>query len=261
MGLLPSLLIVFDTTALLSGQTRDWLEFSQLGECYLPEAILEEMQSLNDHASDPAIEKVAREFNRFYPTSGWKRTGIRAEHPSLTPAEGHTLSKRSRLALEVLQCAYGMARRHPSCLVVLVANDQPMLQRLLALNTANLCGLPLAAFLLWSRTQRRPAAITHHLQRMRSPTAIAGDEVPARKVGPPPPSPWPPEPEVPASRPTSYQATRQRRNLRSAQISRLLSSVVTWLVVAIAIAVVWRVVHPSSFQQFWRQLPIVGKQR
>ncbi len=264
MALTPPLLILLDTTAILGGKTRDWLEFSQLGSCLLPEIVLEEMQALGDRAPDPATESIAREFNRFYPTSGWKTTRMLAEHPSLKPAEGATLSKRSRLALEVLSCAYGLARRHPDSLVVLVATDQPMLQRLLALKVVNLCGLPLAAFLQWSRTQRRPAAVTQHWQLMRAANVAPADQLtgtggrqsqattqrsPAR---PTTPKATPSEPKT-----KNYQADRQRRVMRSKQISRLVGNVVTLVVAAIAIAAVWQAVSPASFNQVWRQLPFV----
>jgi len=257
MVLLAPILILLDTTALLSGTTRDWRGFSRLGECYVPEVVLEQLEFMSDHAAEPETEAVAREFNQFYPKSGWKKTNTIVEHPTLKPAPGHTLSKRARLTLEVLGCAYGLALRYPTSLVVLVANDQSMLQKVLALHVTNLCGLPVTALQQWHRTQRRPQVVNHHLQLMRSLPGTPSTPVNTRSLSA---AKRTASPAATVSRPVAYPAQRRRRSGRSLLIG-LVSNLISLIVLAITVSAVWSVVSPASFKQFWQQLPIVGKPR
>lgn len=264
MSLLPSFVILFDTSALLAGKTREWQQFSQLGECLVTEGVLEAMNAFCDRAPEPAVEATAREFSRFYPTSGWQMSLAIAEHPSLKPADGHNLSQRVRLSLEVLKCAYGIARRRRDSLVIVVANDQPMLQKIQGLNTKNLCGIPFAALVQWSRTQRRPAAIAHYLQMLRSPETAASSVVNRQAVSP--------KSSIykPTYKPTDRLAmattsvipraqTRTTPARRKVHWSRWLANIVNLVVVVTAIAVAWRFISPTSFNQFWQQISIVGK--
>ncbi len=269
MSLLPSFVIVFDTTALLAGKTREWQQFSQLGECLVTEGVLEVMNALCDRAPEPAIEATAREFARFYPTSGWNVSLAIAEHPSLKPADGHSLSQRARLSLEVLKCAYGVARRRRDSLVIVVANDQPMLQKIQGLNTKNLCGIPLAALLQWTRTQRRPAAVAHYLQLTRSPETAATIGTSRPSASPKSASPkssiakptgrlvTAPTPVI--SRSARQTSARQTSARRSPHWSRLLANIVNLIVIVTVGAVAWRFISPASFNQLWRQIPMVGK--
>lgn len=285
MAILPPFLIVFDTSALLAGETRQWQEVTPLGDCFVPEAVLEAMQTLCDRATEPDIESKARGFIRFFEASSWQTTRAIAEHPSLQPAAGHTLSQRARLALEVLQNSYGLAHNRSDSLVVLVANDQPMLQRVLGLNRPNLCGLPLAALMQWSRTQRRPATLNHHLQLMRSITPVASEvshptETPnprplsakqntsrqtaARQISAqqrsasPPPAPAPARSPTTRSRPNA-SSPAPRRIRRSFRLSSFLANLITLAVLAIVGGAMWQFIHPASFNQFWQQLPFVGR--
>lgn len=283
MAILPPFLIVFDTSALLAGEPRQWQEASRLGDCFVPEAVLEAMQMLCDRATEPEIESKAREFIRFFDTSGWQMNRGKAEHPALQPVPGHTLSQRARLALEILQNSYGLAQRHSDSLVILVANDQPMLQRLLGLNQPNLCGIPLAALVQWSRTQRRPATVNHHLQLMRTATPVTSKATnptetpnprPAKqstsrqttarqisaqqRVASPPPAPAPVRSSSVRTRPR-VAAPPPRRTRRSFRLSSFLANLITLAVLAAIGGSIWRFVHPVSFNQFWQQLPFVGR--
>ncbi|MGI0487789.1 PIN domain-containing protein [Pantanalinema rosaneae CENA516] len=262
MSLLPPLLIVLDISALLAGRTRDWQEFSRTGECYVPRAVLDEMAVLKDHAPEPEIESIAREFDRFYPQSGWKEATAIADHESLKPAAGHTLSKKARLSTTVLQHVYGLAERRSDALVVLVANDQPLLKRLPALDMPNLCGLPLPALINWSRTQRRPPVVTHHMQDMKKSPAQVASNVAARPTstsGPKaiakPSAGVQPLPNRPTSvTPEQWDARRPKRQF---PIKPLVSNLVSLLVLAFIAGGIWRFAHPSSFAQVWNQLPFV----
>lgn len=61
------MILVFELTTILSGCTRDWTKFSDKGECYLPEVVLQELNFLTQRAITPKDEKIAREFSRFFP--------------------------------------------------------------------------------------------------------------------------------------------------------------------------------------------------
>lgn len=260
--LIPPILLLFDTTAILATKTRDWSEFSRLGECYAPDAVLEQLEYMNDHASEPEVEAIAREFTRFYSNNDWKKTNSLADHPLLKPAAGHTLSKRARLSLDVLRCAYGMALRYPDSLIVLVANDQAMLQQVLNLQVKNLCGIPLTALVQWNRTQRRPQTVSQHLLSLRTTSNVVGDPkaVTPRKSATTARSSTSPT-TIPAPKVVSAQANRQRRMARSLKVSSLIANLVSVIVLMVAVAAIWRVVHPVSFNQLWRQLPIIQRQR
>jgi hypothetical protein len=257
MSLLPSFVIVFDTTALLAGKTREWQQFSQLGECLVTEGVLEAMNELCDRAPEPAIEATAREFIRFYPTSGWQVSLAIAEHPSLKPVDGHSLSQRARLSLEVLKGAYGVARRRRDSLVIVVANDQPMLQKIQGLNTKNLCGIPLAALMQWSRTQRRPAAVAHYLQLTRSPETAATIATSRQTVS----SPYSKSTGRLATAPTPVMSRSARKTSarRPAHWSRLVANGVNLIVFLTVGAIAWRFISPASFNQLWQKVPIFGR--
>ncbi|PZV14571.1 MAG: hypothetical protein DCF22_08735 [Leptolyngbya sp.] len=259
MSLLPSFVIVFDTSALLAGKTREWQQFSQLGECLLTEGVLEAMTGLCDRAPEPAIEATAREFTRFYPTSGWQVSLAIAEHPLLKPTEGHSLSQRARLSLEVLKCAYGVARRRRDSLVIVVANEQPMLQKIQGLNAKNLCGIPLAALIQWSRTQRRPAAVAHYLQLTRSPETAANSATSRQTISSKPYISKPTGRLATAPTPVLSRSIHKTPARRPAHWSRLVANSVNLIMIVTVSAIAWRFISPVSFNQIWQQIPIVGK--
>jgi hypothetical protein len=266
MPLLPPVLILFDTTAVLAGKSLEWQEFARLGECYLPEAILEQLEFMCDRAAEPEVEGKAREFSRFYPTSGWKRTAVQAEHATLKPAPGHTLSKRARLTLTVSSCAYGMALRYPGSLIVLVANDQPLLQKVLDLKINNLCGMPYTALVQWGHTQRRPPVVNHHLQLMRSAANNSdkpgqGTASAARKsVNSSRPIATTRSDKL-SARPGGYTAKRQRSNVRLRWLTGWFSSLVSLVIFLVVTATIWHILSPASFNQFWKSLPVIGTPR
>ncbi len=246
---LPPYLVVLDITALMAGSLREWQEFSRLGECFVPKVVLEEIQMMCDRASDPNLERLAREFMRFYPDSGWKPTSSIASHPTLKPAEGQNLSKRARLALTIAQSSYGLALNRPEGLVILVANDQGLMQRIKALELPNLCGIPAPVLVQWSRTERKPPAIIHQIQVMRSTVgAVASTPVrsPARVTAAPP---------TPVT-PQRVTTTRSTKPAFRVPIAKIFFNLLTLVMVASVGLVAWRFLHPPSFAQFWRQLPL-----
>ncbi len=258
MSELPPIVLLLDLSALLAGQSREWQDFSRLGKCFVPQVVYQELQSLSQGAIEKSHELTARELIRFLPDSGWELTGAGAMHPALLPTPGHRESKRSRLALMVAECAYGVARQSPGRLVVLVSNDQTLVQQLHLVQAANLCGLPLSALLTWSRSARRPPVVTHQMQAMRSavrPQQIASKTMMATVASPPPTRPAP-------SRPVTRPGTRGARPLRplaSAHpngLSQVMSALRAVVALTIAVGIVWYVAQPQSLNRWLRHFKL-----
>lgn len=263
MGTPPPVLVVLDLSALMSSSAREWQEYSRVGSCYFPQVVYEEIEFLSGRAPEPNQEKTAREFLRFFPNSGWQLTNSTASHAALTPGSGQALSKQARLLVAVGQCIYGLSQEHPGELVVLVSNAQPLLQRLPALQTPNLCGITGAALLQWARTGQRPPAVTQQMQA----TIKAGGVPASSPTASRPPSPRPtaaPPPKVastnsaPMAGPASAARTPASQSRRGSGalgwLSGLLGAVLALIGLAIAAGLVWRTVQPASFNQFWKQL-------
>lgn len=163
----PPVELVLDLSILSGSSTREWMGFSRVGTCHVPKIIHEEMRFLHERAPDEDIERVAREFNRFYRESQWTISDAIAHHPALRSASGEALTKRNRLALAVARCAYGIAEENPTHLVVLVVSDRTMLQRIYSMKVPNLCAINGAMLLQWSQTGQRPIPIIQKIQEMR----------------------------------------------------------------------------------------------
>lgn len=250
MAALPPFLLVLDVSALMSGSRREWQEFSRIGNCFVPEAVLDEMRFLCDRASDAAHEQTAREFFRFFPESGWRTTALVETHPLLQPAEGHALSKKARLALTVAQTAYGLARHRADGLTILVANDLGLMQRLRSLDVHNLCAIPLMALVQWSRTERKPPVVTHQLQAMRSPVGATASAPSSKSVR---------APSSARTTPTAPKASTVHHSPKKPfriPLTKIFFNLLTLGIVTIAVLAIWRVVHPPSFAQVWQLLPL-----
>jgi hypothetical protein len=249
MVALPPFILLFDISALLAGNPQHWKEFSRLGECLVPQAVLEEMQFLCDRAPETTLEQTAREFMRFYPKLHWEETTLLVEHPSLQPAEGHTLSKQARLSLSVAQTAYGVACNRPDAIVVLIANDQALLRRVQILKVPNLCGVPLAALVQWNRTLRRPPLVSHYLQLLRSPVQTTGSTSNAKSEG----TSNAPKSSFSSVRFAPRRITTYQRVVRFPWFRLLIANLVVIGVALIVLVSMWRLLHPPSFDRFWKQ--------
>ncbi len=172
---IPSIILVLDISTLSNSSASEWMGFSRVGACHLPQVVYDEIRGLFDRSADPDLERIARDFSRFYGRSGWKITEVTSHHPSLKAASGQALTQRSRIGLAVARTAYGLAQQHPGHLVVLVANERLLLQRLYEINVANLSGITGQDLLQWSQTGRRPVAISQKLQQLRSQTEQSGE--------------------------------------------------------------------------------------
>ncbi|MEO0408289.1 MAG: PIN domain-containing protein [Cyanobacteria bacterium P01_A01_bin.135] len=165
---IPPIVLVLDVSTLTKTDIRDWLGFSRAGTCLVPQTVFEEMRFLYDRSPDADLERVSREFNRFYASSGWQITDASGHHPLLKSSSGRALTRRVRVALAVARCAYGVAQQSSHSLVVLVASDESILQRIEDVRTANLTAITSADLLQWSRSGQRPAEVQKKLQAMRS---------------------------------------------------------------------------------------------
>lgn len=168
MVAVPPVILVFDISALSASSPTEWREFSRVGNCYVPQVVYEEMKMLFDRSPDPDLERLAKTFNRFYATSGWKVSEASGHHPSLKAGSGQALTRRSRVSLAVGRCAYGLAQEFPNSLIVLVSKDRSLLQRLYEIPSFNLCGITGDALLQWSRTGQRPIAVSQKFQQFRA---------------------------------------------------------------------------------------------
>ncbi len=248
---LPPVHLLFDLGALLVGKTREWQEFSRIGQCFLPQVVYDEIHALANTEADHPQKKTAKEFLKFLSGSNWQLSRATATHPQLQPVPDQHLGKRSRLALLVSEAAYGTARGSVGRMVVLISNDQASLRRIQELKIPNLSGLPVSAGLIWSRTGRRPAVVIQHMQEMMERSrAFATASAPQRFA------------TAVASRPTvAIAPTRTEPKLRHAPtplarpnvLSQLMSSASSILALAIAVSLVWYLVQPRSFNQFLRQ--------
>ncbi|NJN86731.1 MAG: hypothetical protein HC881_10970 [Leptolyngbyaceae cyanobacterium SL_7_1] len=72
MATIPPVILVLDVNALSTATPREWLEFSRVGGCVVPQVVYEEMKFLFDRSPDPDLERIARAFNHFYATSDGK---------------------------------------------------------------------------------------------------------------------------------------------------------------------------------------------
>lgn len=286
MPSLPSICLLIDTSALLAGRTREWQEYANLGTCYLPQVVLDEMEFLCDRAVEPAQELTAREFRRFYRHSGWQVTTATASHPQLQGSgSGRELSKKARLLLETAAAAYGLSQTVPDQLVVVVSNDQNLRRRVDHLKAPNLCSVPVAGLLQWARSHQRPPNVVQKLQGMLQTESVQAGMLNMGTPKTPLPAPdsaW--QGQLLSSHPGRGRSTmaRSRRSHRSqaplvsntakikqrltstrpsimAQLFSLTAGIAT---VVLAFALIWASVQPSSFHRTWRQLglpPLPGQ--
>ena len=259
---LPQILLLFDTSVILNGVPRIWWGYRRVGVCWLPQAVLDEIRFLCDHAPDPLQKQVARDFFRFYPSSGWRTTDATMPHPTLQPAKGQTLSKRARQVTAIAECAYGVSQRFPEKLVVLAANHQPLLKQMQTLQAPNLCGVTGAALKQWNLSGHRPEAVVQTYQNMKTAgvrrsnvRSSASSSNPAMRTSPAAKHSVSAYPKP--GKPTSTPSRRVTPDIHTASRFHVLAQMVS---LAISLAgfvivglLVWRLVQPQSFEQFWRQ--------
>jgi hypothetical protein len=140
--------------------------------------------------------------------------------------------------------AYGLAVHRPDALVILIANDLGLMQRLRMLDVQNLCAIPLMALVQWSRTERKPPVVSHHLQAMRSPVTATASATAGKSTK----SASSTRPAPVVAKPTTVR--RLPKKPFRIPVAKIFFNLLTLAIVAIAALAVWRAVHPSSFNQF-----------
>jgi hypothetical protein len=274
MSARPQILLVFDTTSLLAGDTKVWKDYKRVGSCFVPTVVFEAMQNFADRAAEPGQEKTAKEFITFWPKSGWQQTTATATHRKLTPQEGASLSFSARLSLEIAQAAYGVALERSDAIVVFVCNGQPLLKRIAALRQDNLCGITSAKLLQWSRAQKEPEVVTQQVERwehrddssgmstaskVRSPSKVHKKASAARKPSAGRPKPIPIQEEIIDDSAYALQNRRggfyvkpKQTNI-FAQFSTALVALVMAAFMIIVLGVMWKMVFPETFNPFWQK--------
>ena len=259
---LPQILLLFDTSVILNDGARVWGGFQRIGACWLPQVVLNQVRFLCNRASEPVQEQIAREFFRFYPGSGWRTTDETMAHPALQPAKGQTLSKRARQMMIIAECAYGFSQRFPTQLVVLVSDNQPLLKQIQTLQVANLCGITGSALKRWSLSGNRPEAVNQAYQKMKTASlrqanvrSPASSSKPTMRTSPAvkhamTTRPKTRKPISSPSRRTTPDINTVSRFYAFSQMVSLAISLVGFVIVGL---LVWRLVQPQSFEQFWRQ--------
>ncbi len=156
-------LLIFDVDVLMASNIQTWQQYAKAGSCYVPEVVFEEMEFVADEG-DGEHEKLAKEFLRFFPSSGWQMTDALETHPQLEPAVTANQSKQTRMVVATAQCVYGFACENPDSLVVFVCNNQPLLKRMQGLEVENLCGITAAMLSQWAKRGEQPMPVTQQLQ-------------------------------------------------------------------------------------------------
>ncbi len=247
-------ILVFEPTAILAGRTRDWTQFQQLGDCVIPQIVKEELEFLTKRAIEPQEEEISREFFRFLPDSGWQVNSTQNNHPSFTKKAGEELSKSARLQLAIAQSVYGIATENPNDLVILISNKANLRTEIDNLEENNLTTLTLANFIQWLRTQQKPINISQKLAQLNTSN-------PEKKVK---------TSTVKSNSQTQNKATKKsntnnkslydssyqpkakvkKKNNPLASIIPSILALAGFIVVG---GLIWSVVEPNSFQQFWQK--------
>lgn len=158
----PRIFLLIDLNTFFACKPYEWLEFSRVGRCYVPQVVYEELEAWAMSRSESIESKIAREFRRFMLESDWQLTR------SLISTESRPMTRRARLALDVRNSAEDLARSSIGRLVVVVSNDRALVQQVQALKFDNLTGIPVSTLLAWSRTQRQPPIVLQHLRSMQT---------------------------------------------------------------------------------------------
>ncbi|MCA1904112.1 MAG: hypothetical protein CV045_05565 [Cyanobacteria bacterium M5B4] len=166
---MASRLLIFDQGPITSGNLAYWQAVTKLGDCYVPQIVLEEIQRMAEEAPlgrETSSEAAAKEFLRFWEGGGWKVTRTTKSHSDLVPTPGHNLSRKARLAYSVAQCAYGMAELNPDAVVILVTEDQALIRRISAIGLEKLGGTTGIAVREWTKNNQVPSSLEKMFARL-----------------------------------------------------------------------------------------------
>lgn len=244
------IILVFEPRAILAGRTRDWSQFTQVGNCLIPQTVMEELEFLTNRAVEPQEEQIAREFLRFLPDSTWEVDNSQQSHPSFTKKDGENLSKSARLQIAILESVYGIAVENPDKLVVFVANQSNLRENIDNLEQNNLTSLPLTQFIQWLRTKQNPVNITLKLQKFDS---LKNTSIPAKTS----------KKTVNQSSQSilnskslyesSYQPQAKVKKSKTNPLAPIISSILALGSFIVIGGLAWYFIQPSSFREFWQK--------
>ena len=255
MSLDTSIILVFELRAILAGRTRDWTQFSQIGTCLIPQLVLEELEFLTKRAVEPEEERIAREFLRFFPDSGWQVHHSRQTHPALSNKDGAHQSKSARLQLALAESIYSIATDNLDQLVVLVSNQGNLRNELEKIAQNNLATLPLAQLIQWLRTQQKPVNISQKLEDFNSNHGNSHNNSSlAKKTSSSTKKTQKTSPSSASKSP--YQSTykpQAKVQPKTNSLASIFSTVVALSSIIVVGGVSWYLLQPKSFQQFWQK--------
>ncbi|MCS6942023.1 MAG: hypothetical protein NZ901_04175 [Geminocystis sp.] len=242
------MLVVVELSTILSGLAKDWVDFSRLGHCYLPEVVWREVEFLTLRAVTEKEEKIAREFTRFFPDSGWQIISDMSPLPMANILEGMDMSKKARLLMGIAETVYDFTLKNPQELIVLVTSETNLKTQLKQLNLKNLAIITPNQLKNWLKTGVTPPTIAE--------TAAACDYTIA------PPSPQPTDTNHPrlllqnTSSNVFFPATRRRQRGEN-PLFIVIHSISAIVFLLVAVGLTWYLISPQSFQDFLR-LPLPG---
>lgn len=244
-----SIILVFEPRAILAGRTRDWSQFHKLGTCLIPQVVLEELEFLTKRAVEPEVEKAAREFCRFFPDSAWQVSNYQNTHPSFQHKQGENMSKSARLQMAIAEAVYGIATDNSDKLVVLVANQTNLRTEIDNIGQDNLTTLPLTQFIQWLRTQQKPVNVSQKLQKFNcsdnNSTPVTGITNSPKKKST--------SSTNKSSSQSSSGASAKVKKKKSNPLTPIISTLLAFGSLIVVSGLVWYMVQPTSFQQFWQK--------
>ncbi len=241
-----SIILVFEPTVILQGREKEWQLYKNLGNCYLPEVVSEELEFLTKRSVLPEEEKIAREFIRFFPNSRWQIHHGMTSHQSWIAFGGESMSKNARLQNAIAQSVYDLTINNPEALVVLVSNKQNLRQDLEKIKKNNFASLTLAQFNQWLRTKQKPTIITNKLSQLMGnsdsdKTGVKSSNA-QKNVN-----------KLSKTNPNQVRPSSGKRQKSTPTniFSTITSAILTLGAIAFVGFLSWYWLEPESFQEFW----------
>ncbi len=235
------MIIVIELSTILSGLAKDWVDFSRLGRCYLPEVVWREVEFLTFRAVTEKEEKIAREFMRFFPSSGWQIISDMSPLPAAanTP-EGMDMSKKARLLTAIAETVYDLSLKNTDELIVLVTSETNLKTQLQPLEIKNLAIITPNQLKNWLKTGTTPPAVAEKLSLLPpqpQETLQTNSSHPRRLL-------------QNTSSNVFFPATsgRRQRGENPLQLIGYTVSAIVFLLVAVGLT--WYLVSPQSLQKF-----------
>lgn len=250
------MILVFDLPTILSGCTRDWVDFSNHAPCYLPEVVLQELNFLTQRAVTAKEEKIAREFSRFFPDSGWEITATMSAHPAISPKEAENLSKQARLSVAIAESVYDLALKKfsESEIVIFVSDNGNLKRELNQIQQPNLATISTAQLKQWIRTEEIPSAVQEILTKFPNQNHRQIKNSLAKNN---------------QFKQTNSASLSQKSSSTSTNRSKSEDSILTILkstflaitTLTLTVAVAWYFIAPKSFLQTWQKLGLPPLER